>query len=158
MHEFQVVAADPGLPEAEVLLNELSDRLAAITGSSGRSSFDADDVRVPGALFVLARNAEGKAVGCGAFRPMDQEAGVAEVKRMYAQVAGAGFAILTHLEATAREYGYLSLRLETRLINQRAVVFYEKHGYYRIPNFGKYVGKAEAVCFEKLLDTPKIQP
>ncbi len=157
MREFTVAAADPGLPEAEALLNELSERLAAITGSSGRSSFDADDVRVPSALFVLARDTDGKAVGCGAFRPMDQEAGVAEVKRMYAQVPGAGLAILTHLEAAAREYGYAKLRLETRLVNQRAVAFYEKHGYARIPNFGKYVGKAEAVCFEKLLDTPKIQ-
>ncbi|MFZ6638104.1 GNAT family N-acetyltransferase [Undibacterium sp. TC4M20W] len=147
MHEFHVAASDPALPEAAVLLDELSDRLAAITGSSGRSSFDAEDVRVPGALFVLARSADGKAVGCGAFRPMGE--GVAEVKRMYAQVAGAGLAVLTHLEAAAKEYGYLKLRLETRLINQRAVAFYEKHGYYRIPNFGKYVGKAEAVCFEK---------
>jgi ribosomal protein S18 acetylase RimI-like enzyme len=156
MHEFHIAAADPTLPEAAVLLDELSERLAAITGSSGRSSFDAEDVRVPGALFVLARSADGKAVGCGAFRPMGED--VAEVKRMYAQVAGAGLAVLTHLEAAAKEYGYLKLRLETRLVNQRAVAFYEKHGYARIPNFGKYVGKAEAVCFEKQLTLTETQP
>ncbi|MES2041550.1 MAG: GNAT family N-acetyltransferase [Pseudomonadota bacterium] len=156
MHEFHIVAADPALPEAAVLLDELSARLAAITGDSGRSSFDMQDVRVPGALFVLARNADGKAVGCGAFRPMGE--GMAEVKRMYAQVAGVGLAVLTHLESAAKEYGYLRLRLETRLVNQRAVAFYEKHGYHRIPNFGKYVGKAEAVCFEKQLNLTEIQP
>lgn len=156
MHEFHIAAADPALPEAAVLLDELSNRLAAITGSSGRSSFDPEDVRVPGALFVLARNADGKAVGCGAFRPMGE--GVAEVKRMYAQVAGAGLAVLTHLEGAAKEYGYVKLRLETRLVNQRAVAFYEKHGYARIPNFGKYVGKAEALCFEKQLTLTETQP
>lgn len=150
MHQFHIAAADPALPEAVALLDELSARLAAITGNSGRSSFDAADVRVPGALFVLACNVEGKAVGCGAFRPMGE--GVAEVKRMYAQVAGAGLAILMHLEAAAREYGYHRLRLETRLVNQRAVAFYEKHGYARIPNFGKYAGRPEAVCFEKILN------
>ena len=150
MHQFHIAAADPALLEAAALLDELSARLADITGSSGRSSFDAEDVRVPGALFVLARNADGKAVGCGAFRPMGE--GVAEVKRMYAQVAGAGLAILTHLEAAAREYGYQRLCLETRLVNQRAVAFYEKHGYVRIPNFGKYAGRPEAVCFEKILN------
>ncbi|MBI3731640.1 MAG: GNAT family N-acetyltransferase [Burkholderiales bacterium] len=156
MHQFHIAAADPALPEAAVLLDELSARLADITGSSGRSSFDAEDVRVPGALFVLARNADGKAVGCGAFRPMCE--GVAEVKRMYARVAGVGLAVLEHLEDVAKEYGYHKLRLETRLVNQRAVAFYEKHGYCRIPNFGKYVGKAEAVCFEKQLSLPENQP
>ncbi|MFZ6874794.1 GNAT family N-acetyltransferase [Undibacterium sp. Di27W] len=155
MHQFHIANVDPALPEAVALLDELCVRLADITGSSGRSSFDAEDVRVPGALFVLARNADGKAVGCGAFRPMGE--GVAEVKRMYAQVAGVGLAVLTHLESAAKEYGYRKLRLETRLINQRAVAFYEKHGYVRISNFGKYVGKAEAVCFEKQLNHPQNQ-
>lgn len=149
MSMFHIVAVDSALPEAGNLLDELSTTLADITGDSGRSSFDAQDVRGPGALFVLARNAAGEAVGCGAFRPMED--GVAEVKRMYARVAGVGIAVLTHLETAARHLGYSQLRLETRLINQRAVRFYEKHGYYRIPNFGKYVGKPEAVCFEKKL-------
>lgn len=150
MHQFYIAAADPALPEATALLDELSACLADITGSSGRSSFDLEDVRLPGALFVLARNAAGEAVGCGAFRPMGE--GTAEVKRMYAQFAGAGFAILTHLEAAAREFGYHRLRLETRLVNQRAVAFYEKHGYARIPNFGEYAGRTEAVCFEKIIN------
>ncbi|MFZ6711098.1 GNAT family N-acetyltransferase [Undibacterium sp. TC9W] len=149
MSSFHIATVDPALPEAAILLDELSASLAAITGDSGRSSFDMQDVRVPGALFVLARDEDGKAVGCGAFRPMGE--GAAEVKRMYAQVAGVGLAVLGHLEAAAKEFGYLRLCLETRLINQRAVTFYEKHGYARIPNFGKYAGRTEAVCFEKIL-------
>ncbi|MFZ6769125.1 GNAT family N-acetyltransferase [Undibacterium sp. Di26W] len=151
MRLFHIEVADPALPEAEVLLEELSASLASITGDSGRTSFDVQDVRVPDALFVLARDASGVALACGAIRPMDE--GVAEVKRMYARVntLGLGSAVLVHLETAARQYGYRHLRLETRLINQRAIAFYEKHGYQRIPNFGKYADKPEAVCFEKKL-------
>lgn len=147
----QIRAVDPGHADALALLGQLSATLAAITGDSGQASFDADDVRGPAALFVLACDADGRAVGCGAFRPLEQ--GVAELKRMYAQpgTSGVGAAILAHLEGAARALGYHALRLETRLVNQHAVLFYEKHGYRRIPNFGKYVGRAEAVCFEKLL-------
>ena len=47
--------------------------------------------------------------------------------------------------------GYHALWLETRLVNERAVRFYESRGYKRIPNFGKYVGNTAAVCFEKRL-------
>ncbi|MFZ6721540.1 GNAT family N-acetyltransferase [Undibacterium sp. Ji49W] len=152
MSLLHIEAVDPALPEAEALLEELSASLAVITGSSGRASFDVQDVRVPGALFVMARDASGVAQACGAIRPMED--GVAEVKRMYARTntLGLGSAVLAHLETAARQYGYRHLRLETRLVNQRAVAFYEKHGYCRIPNFGKYVGKPEAVCFEKTLN------
>jgi ribosomal protein S18 acetylase RimI-like enzyme len=47
--------------------------------------------------------------------------------------------------------GYRAVWLETRLINECAVRFYEKRGYSRIPNFGKYRGNPQAVCFEKRL-------
>ncbi|UFZ05312.1 GNAT family N-acetyltransferase [Bradyrhizobium ontarionense] len=130
---------------------ELSATLARITGDSGRSSFDPDDVRGPQACFVVASDACGQAVGCGALRPLDAD--IAELKRMYARpgTRGVGAAILSHLEIAAAGFGYRALRLETRLVNQRAVRFYERHGYRRIPNFGKYVGRPEAVCFEKRL-------
>lgn len=141
---------DPASAEAEALMAELSAALAAITGDSGRSSFDAADVRGPKACFLVARDGAGQAVGCGALRPL--ETGIAEVKRMYARPGtSAGAAILDHLEKAAAGFGYLTIRLETRLVNARAVSFYERHGYRRIPNYGRYAGRPEAVCFEKSL-------
>ncbi|MET0320412.1 MAG: GNAT family N-acetyltransferase [Duganella sp.] len=149
-----IVVEDPGTADALQMLGELSAALQAITGSSGAASFDANDVRIADARFVVARDEAGTPVGCGAFRPL--EAGVAEIKRMYARsgppgVPGVGSAILTFLEDQARHLGLRALRLETRVVNRRAVAFYARHGYVRIPNFGKYAGRAEAACFEKQL-------
>jgi GNAT superfamily N-acetyltransferase len=140
---------DPGSADAHFLIEELSATLARITGASGKASFDPDDVRATKARFVVARNSDGDAVGCGAFRPLHD--GMAEVKRMYARpgTIGVGSAILAFLESEARGFGYEALRLETRRVNERAINFYERRGYRRISNFGKYVGNAEAICLEK---------
>lgn len=143
---------DPGCPGGQALMAELSGVLQAITGSSGAASFDVNDVRVDGARFVVARTADGEPVGCGAFRPFAN--GVAEIKRMYARPGhrGVGSAILAYLEREAIALGYAALCLETRLINQRAVSFYEARQYQRIPNYGKYVDNPLAACFYKPLD------
>lgn len=146
-----VLPIDPAEPEAIQLLEELSDTLATITGSNGKASFDLDDVRGPQARFVIARDCNGNAIGCGAFRPL--LSGVAEIKRMYARPGyfGTGSAILRWLESEAVALGYHALWLETRAINERAVTFYMARGYTRIENFGKYTGNPLAVCFEKRL-------
>ncbi|WP_307719211.1 GNAT family N-acetyltransferase [Pseudoduganella armeniaca] len=142
--------AVPSSADAAALLGELSAALSALTGDSGNASFDVADVRDPRACFVLAR-VDGAAVGCGALRPLSPH--VAEVKRMYARPghAGVGAALLGHLEARAAALGYTELWLETRKVNVRAVRFYEKHGYRRIDNYGKYAGMDAAVCFGRRL-------
>lgn len=159
----RVQACDPGAPEAQLLMAELSAVLAAITGDSGQSSFDADDVRGPLACFAVARNARGEAVGCGAFRPLEE--GIAEIKRMYARRGhagagegegegaggGIGTAVLAFLEKEAAARGYVALRLSTRRVNALAVAFYAARGYTVISNFGRYAVKPESVCFEKQL-------
>jgi ribosomal protein S18 acetylase RimI-like enzyme len=148
---LRIRAEDPGTPDAAALIEELSASLAAITGDGGRSSFDVDDVRVAGACFAVARDADGVAVGCGAFRPLAE--GVAELKRMYARRRnpGAGSALLAFLEAEAAALEYRAIWLSTRLINERAVGFYRVRGYAAIPNFGKYAGRADSVCLAKQL-------
>ncbi len=146
---LRIDVADPDDADAQVLLGELADALQAITGDSGRSSFSADDVRGPRSRFVVARDADGQAVGCGALRPL--QPGVAELKRMYARPGsrGVGAAVLAHLESAARELGYRAVWLETRAVNARALAFYARHGYGRIENFGRYAGNAAAVCLGK---------
>jgi ribosomal protein S18 acetylase RimI-like enzyme len=94
-------------------------------------------------------------VGCGALRPLGlaDASHFGEIKRMYAHVPGRGIGgcLLAALEERARGFGYRLLRLETRKVNQAAVAFYLRHGYVVCDNYGPYVGRPEAVCFEKQL-------
>ena len=143
-------SADRDCDEARGLIAELDAALAAICGDSGSTSFDANDVRGSRAVFLLARDGNGAAVGCGALRPF--EADVAEVKRMYVRPgSGAGLHLLNELEARALAFGYRAVWLETRRVNARALAFYERHGYRVIPNYGRYVGREDAVCLGKVL-------
>ncbi|WP_174508540.1 GNAT family N-acetyltransferase [Klebsiella oxytoca] len=146
-----VEKSDPFSSESHRLIEMLSAELATITGDNGKSHFTIDAMNDDNALWILAKNAHGDAIGCGAIRPFAQN--IAEVKRMFSDrsVPGVGKALLTYLEAAATEMGYRELRLETRHINLRAVQFYEKNGYVRIENYGPYVGREEAVCFSKAL-------
>nr|WP_051464644.1 GNAT family N-acetyltransferase [Clostridium sp. 12(A)] len=146
-----IAPASPFSEEAIHLMEELSKTLKDITGSGGRNSFDPNDVCKERAMFVIARDESGRAIGCGAFRPMDET--TAEVKRMYAKEkgVGAGNQILSYLESKAREMGYQVLRLETRKVNETAVSFYLKNGYQIISNYGQYETRTESVCFEKKL-------
>nr|WP_315256248.1 GNAT family N-acetyltransferase [uncultured Duganella sp.] len=148
---LQLRKEDPTATESVQLMDELSSALQAITGDSGRASFDAADAVGPAACFVVARDEGGRAVGCGALRPL--QPGVAEIKRMYARhgTSGVGSAVLRFLETEAATLGYQAVWLETRLVNRRAVDFYEARGYTRIANYGKYIGNPLAVCFEKPL-------
>lgn len=148
---MRIIEKDPKEPNAIFLMEELSETLEIITGASGKNSFNSEDVCVPRSLFVIAYDEKDEAVGCGAIRPIDEN--IAEVKRMFAKVKtkGVGTQILSYLEMQAKKLGYSSLWLETRLINERAVSFYMKKGYSKIPNYGKYINNPEAICFEKKL-------
>lgn len=135
--------------EASSLLEELSRELEHITGCSGNSSFDISDIDDTRAVFAIARNQWGEAVGCGAIRPLNEH--TAEIKRVYSRIkkAGIGKGIVCFLEAQAKALGYKSVCLETRIVNQNAFAFYKKLGYKVILNYGKYFNRSEAVCFEK---------
>jgi GNAT superfamily N-acetyltransferase len=149
---------DPDSAAARELIEELSAALSRITGDSGKASFDADDVRGPRATFVVARDAQGGLLGCGALRPLavpSAAVSVGELKRMFARpgTAGVGAALLAYLEQHAAALAYGALWLETRRVNPRAVRFYEQHGYTAIANYGKYAGRPEAICLGRQLDT-----
>ncbi len=148
---YLIKPEDPTTQDAQQLMAELSATLARLTGASGQASFDVADVLGPRAVFMVARDAAGQPVGCGALRPLSEEIG--EVKRMYAraQARGVGTAILQALESYAREIGYTTLWLETRRLNSQAVQFYLHHGYQPIDNYGKYRRNPDAVCFGKCL-------
>lgn len=151
--QLWVAEAEVGSADAAVLIDELSDLLAARYGSSGRDGFD-PTAEEDGVFFIARTDKELR--GCGALRPLDGHHGIGEVKRMYARpgTSGVGRAILDALEAHAAAAGYRAIWLETRRLNERAVRFYEHAGYRERAPYGKYVGRPEAICMEKMLVRP----
>ena len=114
--------------DAVILINQLSDTLSKITGSSGKSSFNNDDVKNDRSLFVIGRIND-KPEGCGAIREISKD--TAELKRMYAvnKGKGTGKEILIYLENKARKFGYKEIILETRKCNNNAINFYIHNNY-----------------------------
>lgn len=148
MRGLTVAAVDPGAPEAEALMRELSGALEAITGDDGRSRFDPADLRSPSGVFLIVRDGKGDAVGCGGMR--DRDDGDVEIKRMFARAgSGAGLVILRELERRAMASGARRMVLSTRRINRRATAFYEKHGFRECEPYGDYVGRPQSVCMQK---------
>lgn len=93
-------------------------------------------------------------VGCGALR--EYEPGITEVKRMYVlpEKRGQGIAsgVLTALEDWAKELQYKKCILETGKKQPEAISLYHKNNYTVIPNYGKYAGIDNSVCFEKVFN------
>ena len=109
----------------------------------------ADDI----SLFVLARDAAGVAIGCGALRRLDDT--TAEIKRMFVRTENRGVGvsrmILAALEDWAWVEGWTTLRLETGTLQHEAIGLYTSAGYHRIPNFGPYRDEPLSLCFERHL-------
>ena len=145
---LRILPRDPAHPDAQALLAALGEALAHITGNDGAASFQAEDVRGPGAAFLVAYR-DGVPVACGGYRPV--AAGVAEVKRVYSAQPGAGRALLQALEARAAADGYTRLLCETRRVNTRAVAFYQRAGWSECPPYGRYIGRPEAICLTRAL-------
>ena len=101
-------------------------------------------------VFVVAR-VDGRAVGCGALRKLDNK--TAEVKRMFVapDQRGKGVAkeILDHLEEAALGLGVHRLVLETGIYQAEAIGLYRRAGFRPIRCWGEYAEALTSVCFEK---------
>ena len=95
----------------------------------------------------------GTTIGCGAFKPYDEE--TVEIKRMFVDPAyrcrGVATAVLNKLEDWAAECGYKICILETIIPPNEAIGLYQKAGYSIIPNFGQYVDAPKSLCMKKAL-------
>jgi len=103
--------------------------------------------------YVVVAYDQNEVVGCGALRNYSND--TMEVKRMFVPLhqRGQGIAstILAALETWCRELGIKKCILETGKNQPEAIALYKKNRYNIIPNFGKYEGVENSVCFEKEL-------
>lgn len=96
---------------------------------------------------------EEKAIGCGAFKVLDEN--TVEIKRMYTDEAhrGKGIAslVLKELEVWAKQLGYKKCVLETGKMQPEAIALYKKQGYKKVANYGPYINVEDSICFQKTL-------
>jgi DNA-binding MarR family transcriptional regulator/GNAT superfamily N-acetyltransferase len=131
----------PTSPDAELCLAEYFAELAARfelgfdPGKGGEVS--EAEMTPPAGWFFLAR-LDGRPVGCGALRRLGGSVG--EVKRMWtapdARGLGVAKRVLTTIEATAREAGLTTLRLDTNRTLKEAQALYRKLGFVEIERYG----------------------
>jgi GNAT superfamily N-acetyltransferase len=107
----------------------------------------------PDGVFLVLREDDGRALGCGGIARFDETRG--EVKRMYvvpeARGRGIGRRLLGELEAQARALGYTALVLETGDRQEAALALYRHAGFVRRPCWPPYDSRALSFCFEKPL-------
>lgn len=106
----------------------------------GTALGDVDDYQniygPPGGIFLVATD-DDAIIGSGALRRIDDT--TAELRRMWLLEAyhgqGIGYQLATQLIGFARTAGYRRIRLSTSAIQQRAIRFYERLGFYPIDRY-----------------------
>lgn len=140
-------------PIARALVAALDAELSSTYPEPGATHFrlDVEEIERGGAFLVVF--ADGKPVGCGAFRRLSPT--TAELKRMYvarsSRGRGLGARLLEALEAEARKVGVTRLVLETGTRQTEALGLYARAGFRAIQPFGEYEGSPLSVCLAKSL-------
>jgi len=148
---IKLLRTDSQNPDFIYLVKRLDAYLAILDGEE--HAFYNSLNKIDSLQHVLVAYENEKPVGCGAIR--QHGPGTMEVKRMYTleDQRGKGIAskILNELETWAAEMQCEKCVLETGNRQPDAVALYKKRGYRIIPNYGKYAGMANSICFEKEL-------
>src|SRR5262245_9886622 len=107
VNSLSLAAENPDTDDVRELVRHLDEDLAVRYPQHPLHGFHPKEIADGRGVFIVAR-VEGRAVGCGAVRPLAP--GVGEIKRMFVEPAfrGRGIArrVLRHLETAARELGF----------------------------------------------------
>jgi putative acetyltransferase len=150
---MQVTVESPDQPDVIGLVAELDAYQDSLYPPESRHALDLASLKQPNVVFVVARNAAGRAVGCGA---VVVTAEYGELKRMYVHPhsRGQGVAkmILALLESKAGSMGCKLLKLETGPSQPEALGLYAHAGYERRGPFGKYTNDPLSVFMQKRIE------
>jgi GNAT superfamily N-acetyltransferase len=138
--------------DAQRLVRALDHGLAQLYTPEQRfgPNFNAAQIASGRGVFLIAR-LQGRAVGCGAIRALDDT--TAEVKRMYVdpELRGrsVGRRILDALEQAALGMGVRRLVLETGIHQDAAIALYLHAGFAECSCWGDYLTSPTSVCYSK---------
>jgi putative acetyltransferase len=142
----------PDQPEVRDMLARLDAYCAALYPAESNHLMDVASLMRGDALFLVARDVDGEAVGCAA---LVNRHGYGEVKRMFVDERrrglGTGRKLLEHLVMFARMSGVSLLRLETGIHQPEAIALYERMGFERRAPFGDYREDPLSLFMEKPL-------
>jgi putative acetyltransferase len=140
----------PRQPELLELMRQGDEFTLALYPPESSHLLGVEELERPGVTVFVARD-RGEALGMSAL--VDRGDGTAELKRMFVPPAARGLgiagALLRAVEAFAADNGIGLIQLETGPLQAAALHVYERGGYTLIPNFGKYAGDPNSVCYEK---------
>ena len=149
---MHVSQESPDQPEVIALIADLDAYQDTLYPAEARYALDLASLKKSNVIFVVARDGEGLAVGCGAVVITDS---VGELKRVYVRPEnrgqGVARSVLVELEASSSRAGCDELLLETGPYSQEALAFYNKLGYKRCGPFGAYPDHPLSVFMVKRL-------
>jgi putative acetyltransferase len=150
---FRFAVETPLQEDVRALIAELNAYLLSIFPPEACSHMTVEQMNQPDTTVIIARNAQGEAVGCGALRRHANAIG--EVKRMYTRPAmqgqGIGGRIVAMIEDLARGEGFHHLVLETGQGLEAAWRVYERAGFNRCGPVLAYPDIPTSVFYEKSL-------
>jgi ribosomal protein S18 acetylase RimI-like enzyme len=92
----------------------------------------------PSGALLLARRADGEAIGCVALRPIEPE-GCSEMKRLFVSPEGRrlglGRALVAAILSEAARIGYREIRLDTLSSMTEALALYRNAGFEPVPPY-----------------------
>lgn len=136
---MRIEPADATSEEAQALLTEYFAHLAqtfpdGFDPDAGSTTSDPTEMSPPRGTFLVLREDDGTAVGCGGVKLLDSQR--AEIKRMYLKPStrgrGLGALLLDALEEAARSLGATDGVLDTNATLDAALALYRLHGWHEV--------------------------
>jgi putative acetyltransferase len=148
----EIAVEAPRQPELLELMRQGDEFTLALYPPESCHLLGVEDLEAPGVTVFVARD-ENSVAGMAAL--VERGDGTAELKRMFvpesARGRGIAAALLRAIERYASLHTIRLIQLETGPLQGAAIRVYERGGYTLIPNFGKYIGDPNSVCYEKAL-------
>jgi len=139
---MRIEPADASSEESQSLLAAYFDELArtfpdGFDPNAGSTNDDPAEISPPRGVFLVVRDGDGTAIGCGGLKLLDEH--TAEVKRMWLHSStrgrGLGALLLDALEAAARDLGATRGVLDTNATLEAALSLYRLHGWREVPSY-----------------------
>jgi putative acetyltransferase len=149
---MRVQLEPPNQPEVIALIAQLDAYQDTLYPAEARYALDLTTLAQENVLFVVARDHDGTAIGCGAV-VLGGESG--ELKRMFVHPAnraqGVAAQVLAQLEVESVKRGCRLVQLETGPYQSQALAFYKKYGFEVCAAFGDYPEHPLSVFMQKRL-------